>query len=206
VGLLTPTLKSFLTENGHLGADAALQVWGGHGYVHDSGIEQSVRDSRVAMIYEGTNEIQALDLLQRKVLDDGGERLQALLDELLQEAARCDLGDATLAPFAASLRDSVAGLREATAALVANRRAGEAGDAEWPLRVADDYLRATGFTLLAWAWAATARVALQQASDDAWYARKLQAAQHGLQWLLPEARLHLLRVAAREAALPWIPV
>ena len=97
VGLLTPVAKAFFTDNGHRGADEALQVWGGYGFVHDYGIEQTVRDSRIAMIYEGTNQIQAIDLLQRKVLDDGGARLGALLDRLLADA---DAAAPALAEFA----------------------------------------------------------------------------------------------------------
>ena len=85
VALLTPVAKAFFTELGHRSADEALQVWGGYGYVHDYGIEQTVRDSRIAMIYEGTNEIQAIDLVQRKLLDDGGARAAALIAELRRE-------------------------------------------------------------------------------------------------------------------------
>ena len=64
--LLTPVAKALFTDLGHRSADEALQAWGGYGFVHDYGIEQTVRDSRIAMIYEGTNEIQAIDLVQRK--------------------------------------------------------------------------------------------------------------------------------------------
>jgi alkylation response protein AidB-like acyl-CoA dehydrogenase len=78
--LLTPVLKAMMTDYGHYGADRALGIWGGHGYIHEYGIEQLVRDSRIALIYEGTNEIQAIDLLLRKVMPDGGTRLAALLD------------------------------------------------------------------------------------------------------------------------------
>src|SRR5450830_1499328 len=77
--LVTPVLKAAWTHQAFYGASECLQVFGGHGYVREWGIEQIVRDSRVAMIYEGTNEIQAIDLLQRKVLPDGGEALGALL-------------------------------------------------------------------------------------------------------------------------------
>jgi alkylation response protein AidB-like acyl-CoA dehydrogenase len=82
VSLLTPVLKAFFTDNGFALASEALQLFGGHGYVHDWGIEQCVRDSRIAMIYEGTNEIQAIDLVVRKIVPDGGARFGALLDRL----------------------------------------------------------------------------------------------------------------------------
>ena len=84
--LLTPVLKSFLTDNGFALASEALQVFGGHGYTHDWGVEQCVRDARIAMIYEGTNEIQAIDLLQRKLLGREAEAFAALLSDLRKEA------------------------------------------------------------------------------------------------------------------------
>jgi alkylation response protein AidB-like acyl-CoA dehydrogenase len=88
--LLTPVIKALLTDLGHHGADQALGVWGGHGYLHDWGIEQVVRDSRVAMIYEGSNEIQAIDLLLRKLMPAAGRQRFA---ELLGWAdAQCEGG------------------------------------------------------------------------------------------------------------------
>ena len=201
VGVLTPIAKAFFTDNGHRGASEALQVWGGYGYVHECGIEQTVRDSRIAMIYEGTNEIQAIDLVQRKVLDDGGEALALLLAQLEAEAGDAQ-GDSRRAVFANALRRQIAAARDATAAL----RDGRSADPEWPLRVADDYLRALGFTLLAWAWAASARAALRETHEkhDAWLQAKLDAARFGVQWLLPEADWRWHRVQARDAALPAI--
>jgi alkylation response protein AidB-like acyl-CoA dehydrogenase len=196
VGLLTPVAKAFFTENGHRGASEALQVWGGYGFVHEYGIEQVVRDSRITMIYEGTNEIQAIDLVQRKVTADGGRALAALLGQLESEVGLAG-NDPRLEVFASALQRQVASARGATAAL----RDGSAGDPEWPLRVADDYLRALGFTLLAWAWAASARAALRQ-GDDAWLQGKVDAARFGVQWLLPEADWRWQRVQARAAALP----
>jgi len=190
VGLLTPVAKAFFTDNGHRGASEALQVWGGFGYVHDYGIEQTLRDSRIAMIYEGTNEIQAIDLLQRKVLDDAGASLDALLCELEAEVPGDD-------EFAVALRDQVAAARGATTALLEGRQR----DPEWALRVADDYLRAFGFLLLTWAWARMARVAARHANDP-WYADKLHAARFGVTWLLPEAGWLWQRVGRREAILP----
>jgi alkylation response protein AidB-like acyl-CoA dehydrogenase len=197
VGLLTPVAKAFFTESGHRGADEALQVWGGYGYVHEYGIEQSVRDSRIAMIYEGTNEIQAIDLLQRKVLDDAGANLEILLAQMEADIGR-SLCDPELQPFAAALQTELASARSATAQLLEGR----ASDPEWPLRVADDYLRAIGFTLLAWAWMRGAQAALPQASSSAWHEAKIQAARFGVQWLLPEAAGRWAQVCRRDAALP----
>lgn len=194
LGVLTPVIKAFFTENGHRGADEALQVWGGYGFVHDYGIEQTVRDSRIAMIYEGTNEIQAIDLLQRKVLDDGGQRLDALLAELLADA---QAQQGALPRQANALAHHVAQARAAVAALAA----GAGADAEWPLRAADDFLRAMGLLLLAWAWLRMAAAARPRAAEP-WYADKLRLADFGVQWLLPEADWHWGRVMAREHAVP----
>ena len=199
VGLLTPVAKAFFTDNGHRGADEALQVWGGYGYVHEYGIEQSVRDSRIAMIYEGTNEIQAIDLLQRKVLDDGGANLDSLL-ALLEADAQRSVGGPALHDLRVALQSEVAAARAATAMLLDGR----ASDPEWPLRVADDYLRAIGFTLLAWAWLRSAQAALPLAGASAWHAGKVQASRFGVQWLLPESAWRWARVRRRDAALPAV--
>lgn len=200
VALLTPVAKAFFTDNGNRGANEALQIWGGYGYVHDYGIEQTVRDSRIAMIYEGTNEIQAIDLLQRKVLDDGGAKLMGLLTVLEEEIELCTTAT-ELAEFSTALYGQIVATREALGALVAGRQT----DPEWSLRVADDFLRGLGLTLLAWAWARSARIALPQIAD-AWYADKVKAARFGVQWLLTEANWRWQRVMARGAALPAIAV
>jgi Acyl-CoA dehydrogenase, C-terminal domain/Acetyl-CoA dehydrogenase C-terminal like len=194
--LLTPVVKAWCTAQGFASASAALQVFGGYGYVHDHGIEQTLRDARIAMIYEGTNEIQAIDLLQRKVLGDGGTALGELLDELEAEAAACAQAGG-LADFAQSLQAQTAAAREATQALLARG----AGDAEWPLRVADDYLAGLSHTLLAWALAASARAALQTA-DRGFAAAKTTRMHYGRQWLLPQAAVHWARVRDPSLALP----
>ena len=192
--LLTPVVKAFMTHHGFHSASAALQVYGGYGYVHDYGIEQCVRDARIAMVYEGTNEIQAIDLLQRKLLGDKGAALGLLLDELEGEARRCD-DVAALADFAAGLREQILAVRAASAALIAGT------DREWPLRVADDYLMGLAHLLLAWAFAASARAALGL-SDTAWAQAKTDRMRYGVQWLLPQAGVHWQRVMARGHALP----
>ena len=99
--------------------------------------------------------------------------------------------------FAVVLRDQMAAARGATAALLDGR----GSDPEWPLRVAEDCLRALGFLLLAWAWARMARVAACHA-DDAWYADKRNAARFGVTWLLPEAGWLWQRVGRQDAILP----
>jgi hypothetical protein len=203
VALLTPVAKSFFTDLGHRSADEALQVWGGYGYVHDYGIEQTVRDSRIAMVYEGTNEIQAIDLVQRKLQGDGGARARALIAELSQEVAHCEAVPA-LRPFGQALKAQLAAWVEVLVALQA-----DPADDEYPLRVADEVLAGVGHALMAWAWARIARVALS--ADPATTpgggrpaAQWLESATFGRQWLLPQAQVHWARALDRQAALPFL--
>jgi hypothetical protein len=167
VALLTPVVKGFLTDLGHRGADDALGVFGGYGFVHDYGIEQHVRDSRIAMIYEGTNEIQAIDLTMRKLLDDP-RRIDALLAEFDAEVATqttlATPADATpeasaaateAKAWATTLAHQATLIRESLAAL----RAARGTDPEAPLRVADDILHGLGHAMLAWGWARLSRAA-----------------------------------------------
>lgn len=177
--ILTPVLKAFGTQQGFQGASDALQVWGGYGYVAEYGIEQTVRDARIAMIYEGTNEIQAIDLVQRKLLGGAGPAFDSLLDGLTQDAGDDACGQA--------LRDQVGRARTALAAL----RSAAAADAQAAPWVADDMLAGVGHLLLAWAWAVTIRAADSDADADR--ARRA-AAEHGVRWVLPQADVHWARV------------
>ncbi|GAA4337104.1 acyl-CoA dehydrogenase C-terminal domain-containing protein [Variovorax defluvii] len=154
--LVTPVLKAACTQQAFDGASACLQVFGGHGYVREWGIEQVLRDARVTMIYEGTNEIQAIDLVTRKLLPDGGAAMAAVLIELRDELDAAREQDADVQRRFAQLR-----YLGTTLAMAAQR------DAALPFEVADDYLRCVALALLAWAWA---RIA-QLAPDDArWHA------------------------------------
>ena len=139
--LVTPVMKSVFTHQAFHGGSDCLQVLGGHGYVREWGIQQIVRDARVAMIYEGTNEIQAIDLLVRKVLTDGGTGMNALLDSIA-----LDLPKAAKASTAAQAR--IQTLRAVTQQIVK----ASAQDAALAYRVADDYLRAVALVLMDWAW------------------------------------------------------
>jgi alkylation response protein AidB-like acyl-CoA dehydrogenase len=204
VALLTPVAKAFFTDLGHRSADEALQAWGGYGFVHDYGIEQTVRDSRIAMIYEGTNEIQAIDLVMRKILDDGGRRADALRTRLAAEVTACR-ADAATAAFAEALAAQLDAWGTAQHLLVD----GAGNDPEWPLRVADDLLHGIGHALLAWAWARIARAATQAAAagrpcGERRAADWLAAARHGIDWLLPQAQVHWSRTGRRDAALPFM--
>jgi len=140
--LCTPVLKSAWTDQAFHGASACLQVFGGHGYVREWGIEQHVRDARVAMIYEGTNEIQAIDLLMRKALPDGGAALCGLLDQLHSEllaANACTRAQEAVQQVRHWLIDVLPRLSQAP------------GPQAGPHWVAEEVLRATALALMAWA-------------------------------------------------------
>jgi alkylation response protein AidB-like acyl-CoA dehydrogenase len=142
--LVTPVLKSAWTDQAFTGSSACLQVFGGHGYVREWGVEQHVRDARVAMIYEGTNEIQAIDLLVRKVLPDGGAALHALLGELAGE-----LDDS---PTAARTRAAMERFSQFTLGTLLPATRAPGASPETPYWLADDYLRALAMLLMAWSW------------------------------------------------------
>ena len=131
-------------------------------------------------------------------MPDGSAKLLDLLTVLVQEID-AGAGVPELQEFTEALSDQIAATRAAVGALLAAREA----DPDWSLRVADDFLRGLGLTLLAWAWARSARIALPQVAD-AWYADKVKAARFGVQWLLPEASYRWQRVMARNAILPEI--
>jgi alkylation response protein AidB-like acyl-CoA dehydrogenase len=174
--LVTPVMKSVFTHQAFHGGSDCLQVLGGHGYVREWGIEQIVRDARVAMIYEGTNEIQAIDLLVRKVLPDGGTHLNALLDSLA-----ADLPPLSKASTAAQAR--IQTLRAITQQIVQ----AAPNDAALAYRVADDYLRALALVLLDWAWLRIeAGVDAQTPQADT---RWLAPAKALRSWVLPEFQM-----------------
>jgi alkylation response protein AidB-like acyl-CoA dehydrogenase len=183
--LVTPVLKSAWTAQAFTGSSECLQVLGGHGYVREWGIEQIVRDSRVSMIYEGTNEIQAIDLLVRKVLPDGGIGMAALLQSL------CEGLDPQLASHT-QLGRKVAELQQLTTALVSAAK----NDPALAFWVADDYLRAVALVLMAWAWLQIGEASTEAASpaDPQRWAEPARALQH---WVLPECAMRLAIIKTR---------
>ncbi len=172
--LATPVIKAACTQQAFMGASECLQVFGGHGYVREWGIEQVVRDSRVTMIYEGTNEIQAIDLLVRKVLADGGAGMSALLIELRDELDASRETDADVQRRMAQLR-----YLTTTIAMAAPQ------DAKLAYEVADDYLRVVMLVFLAWAWARIERCA--EPGDARWS----EPAAAFRRWVLPEFDMRL---------------
>ncbi|MDM0054272.1 acyl-CoA dehydrogenase family protein [Variovorax fucosicus] len=174
--LITPVLKAACTQQGFQGASECLQVFGGHGYVREWGIEQTVRDARVSMIYEGTNEIQAIDLLVRKVLPDGGTGMGKLLVELRDELEAARDTDADAQRRLAQLR-----YLTTTVAMAAH------ANPSLPYEVADDYLRVVMLTLMAWAWARIDVAAASAPEPARWSVPSAAFRRH----LLPEFEMRL---------------
>jgi len=192
VSLLTPMAKGFFTDNGFVLSSAALQVFGGHGYVHENAIEQTVRDSRIAMLYEGTNEIQAIDLVARKIIGDRGAAFDQLLKLIAVEVQACNAVSAC-ATFGQQLQATSSAVSTVVAMILRETPT----DRELPYRIADDFMRAFGLLMLAFAWARTARIAQARAEADDFYKDKLVTAHFCFDFVLPELhyRLELVNVA-----------
>ena len=172
VALLTPIVKAFLTDNGVVCTNLALQVFGGHGYIRDGGMDQYVRDARINTIYEGTNGIQSLDLLGRKVLLDGGVKLGRLGTLVRSFIERESTNDA-MAEFIGPLAALIGKIERLTMdlAVKAQERADEVGAA------AVDYLRLLGHLVFGYFWARTAKLALEQKAPlDPFYTAKIATA------------------------------
>ncbi|SHN20592.1 Acyl-CoA dehydrogenase [Pseudomonas asturiensis] len=198
-GLLTPIIKAFFTSQGFQLSSKALQVFGGYGYVSEFGIEQTLRDSRIGMIYEGSNEIQANDLLLRKVLGDDAQTLSRLLRLIEQEAVEA-AAIPECAVFAQELRVACERLGQITATI--SKHALQ--DAEYPYRVAGDYLDVCGLTLLAFAWTRAARVAQSLPHSHPLRGAKNRTAGFFFAYVLPELNLKVASISKAQAPLPFL--
>lgn len=197
LSLLTPVVKAFITDNAFETANLAVQVLGGHGYVREWGLEQYVRDARITMIYEGTNGIQALDLLGRKVLLDGGQKL-GILGQQIGAFSRAARSDPQMAEFLDPLDALGARLKTLTGQL--GQRAQQHPDEVGAASVA--YLRIVGHWVYCWFWAQMAHLALAH-PQDAFYCAKLATARFYFAKLLPEVEMHFATLAS--GAQPLLP-
>lgn len=191
MGLMTPILKSYLTEKGFWHAMNAQQVLGGHGYIREWGMEQFVRDARIAMIYEGANGIQALDLVGRKLMKDGGRAWQTFfgeIDEFIQDNA----GNKDLKPFLDGVAQAKNDTLEATQWLGAHamKDFNNAGAGSM------DYLNLFAITCLAYAWAMSAKAALETEQGGEFAKNKLATGHYFLEKILPDTQSHLSKIKA----------
>ena len=192
VALLTPIVKAFLTDNGHIATNACMQVFGGHGYVKEWGMEQLVRDNRINMIYEGTNTIQSLDLLGRKVLGNNGATLKKfgkIVGALIAEEGVNE----KMAEFINPLAYLADQMTKFTTELGFKgfQNPDEVGAA------AVDYLRVAGHLVFGYFWARMAQTALREiaaGNPDPFYLAKVQTARFYFAKLFPETAT-LMRTA-----------
>ncbi len=199
VALLTPIVKAFITDNAWTATSSCMQVFGGHGFIREWGMEQYVRDARINMIYEGTNTIQSLDLLGRKVLGNQGASLKKFgkhIAELVAEAQ----GDEDMAEFINPLAKLGQQMTQFTGEIgfKAMENADEVGAA------AVDYLRVAGHLVFGYFWARMAKVALQkiaEGSRDPFYQAKLQTARFYFAKLFPETASLMITARAGSAVL-----
>ena len=195
IGLLTPVIKGVFTDLAYAHATNAQQVLGGHGYIREWGMEQFVRDARIAMIYEGANGIQALDLVGRKLPKDGGRAIRGylkLLDAFCREQAEHD----RMAEFVGPLKTSVGHLQQATMWLMQNAMANpdNAGAAS------TSYMHLLGLVAMGHMWAQVVRTVLDKQSngggDSAFLDEKLITARYYFARMLPDTAAHLTKVEA----------
>ncbi len=188
VALLTPVAKAFLTDMGLETTLHGQQVFGGHGFIREWGQEQLVRDCRITQIYEGTNGIQALDLIGRKVIGSGGTLYKHFADEI---KAFTDSADLSLAEFTNPLKDAINNLEQMTADLLnrAKTNPNEIGAASV------EYLQVFGYTAYAYMWALMGRTALSKEGQGDFYASKLGTARFYFARILP--RIHSLTASVK---------
>jgi acyl-CoA dehydrogenase len=204
LGLMTPVLKGLFTDYGFANAVKAQQVLGGHGYIAEWGMEQFVRDARIAMIYEGANGVQALDLVARKLPKDGGRALMAFLGEISQFLA-AEKSDAAVAPYLDGLRAAHGHLQQASLWLSRNGLANpeNAGAAS------TDYLHLFGLTALGYMWARVVKAVLARqakAESNPALDAKLILAKFFNERMLPETAAHLARLSSGASTLMALPV
>jgi acyl-CoA dehydrogenase len=204
MGLLTPVIKGVLTDQGFANTVLAQQVFGGHGYIAEHGMEQFVRDARIAMIYEGANGIQALDLVGRKLPRDGGRAALAFFNEVSGYVREHDGKDA-MQPFVAPLGKALGDLQQATMwfannALAAPDNAG-AG--------ATDYMHLFGLVALGYMWCRIAEAAHDKRAADPGAAERMDAklvtGRFFMERMLPATATHLARIAAGAASTMALP-
>lgn len=190
MGLLTPVVKAYLTDRGFKACFDAVQVHGGSGFTEHFPVSQYMRDCRIALIYEGTNGVQALDLVGRKLAANGGRAVMSFFAEIDAYVAEHE-GDAALKPWTEALAASKAQLQEATFWLMQNGLSNpdNAGAAS------SDYLHLFGLTALSYMWATMVKAAQAKAGEgDPFYARKIATGRYFIDRVLPDAAAHLAKL------------
>ncbi|NMV39560.1 acyl-CoA dehydrogenase C-terminal domain-containing protein [Ralstonia insidiosa] len=197
VALLTPIAKAFLSDNAFISTNEGMQVFGGHGYIAEWGMEQYVRDARINMIYEGTNTVQSLDLLGRKILGDMGAKMKKF-GKLVQDFVEAEGTNEAMQEFINPLADIGDKVQKLTMEIGMKAMANpdEVGAAAVP------YLRVVGHLVFSYFWARMAKIALEkQNSGDTFYKVKLATARFYFAKLLPETASQIRMARAGGATL-----
>lgn len=196
MSLMTPVIKGVLTDKGFDNAVMAQQVYGGHGYIEEWGMSQFVRDARIAQIYEGANGIQALDLVGRKLGQNGGRAVQAFFKDV---GAFCEdnRADEKMAPFTKGLKKGLNDLQAATMWLMQNAM----GKPDNAGAASTDYMHLFGLVSLGYMWAMMAKTAQEKIAAGAngsaeFYENKLATARFFMDRLMPETSAHLARISS----------
>ena len=197
MGLMTPVMKGVMTDVGFSNAVLAQQMYGGHGYIAENGMEQFVRDARIAMLYEGANGIQALDLVGRKLPRTGGRAVMTFFGEVAGFAKEHG-ADEAMKPFVAPLSNALGHLQQATTWLMQNAmmKPDNAGAA------ATDYMQLFGLVSFGYMWAKMAKVAQDKIAGSGatpYLTTKLVTGRFFMERMLPETALHLTRIQTGSA-------
>jgi len=204
MGLLTPVIKGVLTDTGFANTVMAQQVFGGHGYIAEHGMEQFVRDARIAQIYEGANGIQALDLVGRKLGKDGGRAVMAFFGEV-QGYIKEKSADEKMKPFVTPLGVAAGHLQQASMWFMQNAMAkpDNAGAGSY------DYMHLFGLVALGYMWCRIAEAALAKLPKANGTAprmnAKLTTARFFMDRMLPETAAHLARIQSGAASTMELP-
>ena len=196
VALLTPIIKAFLTDNAFECTNHGVQIFGGHGFIAENGMEQYVRDARITQLYEGTNGVQALDLLGRKVLGDMGAKLRAF-GAIVQKFVEDNGVDPKMQEFINPLADIGDKVQKLTMeiGMKAMQNQDEVGAASVP------YQRVVGHMVFSYFWARMAKIALEKQEQDDFYKAKLATARFYFAKLLPETAGYIRQARAGVASL-----
>jgi len=201
VGFAVPIIKAFLTDMAMEATGLAVQIHGGHGFIRDTGVEQLMRDAKIACLYEGTNGIQALDLMGRKVMGSGGASVRAILAEMQRTMAAAG-ADAARVPAGYTAEVERLGREMGElAALVGSKAAGDPAEVG---AAAHDYLNHAALALLAWCWWRTL-AALPAGADPAWAEGKRATARFFFERIVPRAAAHAAAVRAGAGGLMDVP-
>jgi hypothetical protein len=194
VSLMTPVIKGFLTDKGFEYAVAAQQVYGGHGYIEEWGMSQFARDARIAMIYEGANVVQALDLVGRKLAQDGGKHVMAFFEMVKTFIKENDDNDALKADFLEPLKAASKDLQAAGMYFMQNG----VKNPNNALAGSYDFMHMMGHVCLGLMWARMGKAAMEAleagASDTAFYETKIATGRYYMARQLPATTMHLARI------------